>query len=59
MPLAPAVAARRWAGDRLEATGTPGRRAVFTIDNGAVTETTLSRQGGVRGALTVEVGGGK
>lgn len=54
MPVAPAAAARRWAQDRLLATGTPDRRAVFTIVDAAVTEVPLKRQGGVRGALTVE-----
>lgn len=54
MPVAPAAAARRWAEDRLAATGQSQRRAVFTIENGAVTETALARQGGVRGALTVD-----
>ena len=54
MPVAPAAGARQWARDRLTATGSPGRRAVFTIDNGAVTETALTRQGGVRGALTAD-----
>lgn len=54
MPVAPAAAARRWAQDRLLATGTPGRRAVFTIVDGAVTEVPLKREGGLRGALTVE-----
>ena len=54
MPVSPAAAARRWAGDRLRASGSSGRRAVFSIDDGAVTETTLRRQTGIRGALTVE-----
>jgi hypothetical protein len=54
MPVAPAAAARQWARDRLGSTGSSGRRAVFTIDNGAVTETLLKRQSGLRGALTVD-----
>ena len=54
MPIAPAAAARQWASDRLKSTGSSGRRAVFTIDNGAVTETPLKRQSGIRGALTVD-----
>ena len=52
MPVAPAAAARRWAQDRLQIAGTSGRRAVFTIDNGAVTSTPLKRQSGIRGVLT-------
>jgi hypothetical protein len=54
MPVAPAKAAQQWAGDRLKSTGSSGRRAVFTIDNGAVTATPLKRQSGLRGALTVD-----
>ncbi|NKB49912.1 MAG: hypothetical protein GKS02_11205 [Alphaproteobacteria bacterium] len=54
MPVAPAAAARRWAEDRLRAAGSSGRRAVFTIDNGVVTETVLKRESGFRGALTVD-----
>lgn len=54
VPVAPAKAARQWARDRLKSTGSSGRRAVFTIDNGAVTATPLKRQSGLRGALTVD-----
>jgi len=54
MPVAPAAAAHRWAHDRLRATGSTGRRAVFTIENGAVTETPLKREGGLRGTFTVD-----
>ncbi len=54
MPVTPAAVARQWADDRLRAAGSSGRRAVFTIDNAAVTETTLRRQSGIRGALTVD-----
>lgn len=54
MPVSPAAAARQWARDRLRQTGSSGRRAVFTIDDGAVTETTLQRQSGIRGVLTVD-----
>jgi len=54
MPVAPAAAARQWARDRLKLAGSSGRRAVFTIDNGAVTATPLKRQSGLRGALTVD-----
>ncbi len=52
MPVSPAAAARRWAEDRLRSTGSSSRRAVFVIENGAVTETALQRQTGIRGALT-------
>lgn len=54
MPVAPAKAVQQWARDRLKSTGSSGRRAVFTIDNGAVTATPLKRQSGLRGALTVD-----
>jgi hypothetical protein len=54
VPVPPAKAAQRWARDRLKSTGSSGRRAVFTIDNGAVTATPLKRQSGLRGALTVD-----
>ena len=54
MPVAPAAAARQWARDRLKSAGSSGRRAVFTIDNGAVTATPLKRKSGLRGAFTVD-----
>ncbi len=54
MPVAPAAAARHWARDRLKSAGSSGRRAVFTIDNGAVTATPLKRKSGLRGAFTVD-----
>jgi len=54
VPIPPAKAAQQWARDRLKSTGSSGRRAVFTIDNGAVTATPLKRQSGLRGALTVD-----
>ncbi len=54
MPVAPAAAARQWARDRLKSAGSSGRRAVFTIIDGSVTETALKRQTGLRGALTVD-----
>ena len=52
MPVAPAAAAHRWAQDRLQSVGSSGRRAVFTIENGAVTSTSLKRKTGIRGVLT-------
>lgn len=54
VPVPPARAARQWARDRLRSTGSSGRRAVFTIDNGAFTATSLKRKSGIRGALTVD-----
>ncbi len=54
MPVAPAAVARRWADDRLKSAGSSGRRAVFTIEDAAVTESRLERQTGLRGALTVD-----
>jgi hypothetical protein len=54
MPVTPAAVARQWAGDRLKTAGSSGRRAVFTIEDAAVTETTLRRQTGLRGAITVD-----
>ena len=40
--------------DRLKKAGSSGRRAVFTIENAAVTESLLQRKSGIRGALTVD-----
>ena len=54
MPVKPAAVARQWAKDRLKQAGSSGRRAVFTIENAAVTETTLQRQSGLRGAVTID-----
>lgn len=54
MPVAPAAAARRWADDRLRAAGSLGQRAVFTIEDGAVTATPLKRETGIRGVVTVD-----
>ncbi len=54
VPVSPAKAAQQWARDRLKLTGLSGRRAVFTIDNGAVTATPLKPQSGLRGAFTVD-----
>ena len=54
MPVTPAAVARQWADDRLKKAGSSGRRAVFTIENAAVTESLLQRKSGIRGALTVD-----
>lgn len=51
-PVAPAQAARNWATDRLVATASTPRRAVFTIDEAAIVETALDRTTGLRGVLT-------
>ena len=51
-PIAPEQVMRRWAADRLAATGAPGRRAVFTIRDARVIETKLARTQGIAGAFT-------
>lgn len=53
MPVSPAAAARRWAGDRVVLAGDSGR-VVFTILDAAVTETPLERTTGVRGVVTAD-----
>lgn len=54
VPVPPALAMRRWALDRLADTGNPDRRAVFTIQQAAMTEVRLKRTEGVRGVLTTD-----
>ena len=54
MPTPPAVAARRWADDRLTAVGRGGRRAVFTIEVASVVETALPRKGGLGGLFRTD-----
>ncbi len=51
-PVAPEAAMRRWARDRLAATGAPGRRARFIVKDARVIEEKLARTEGVRGAFT-------
>lgn len=51
-PTPPERAMRRWAMDRLAASGTPGRYARFVILDAKVTETNLPRTTGVAGAFT-------
>ncbi len=51
-PTPPGTAARRWAEDRLVATGGQGARAVFTITDASVIETRLEPTSGVRGVFT-------
>ena len=54
VPSPPALAMRRWAIDRLDGTGNPDRRAVFTIQQAAITETRLPRTEGLRGIVTTD-----
>lgn len=54
VPIPPALAARRWAVDRLGATNNPDRRAVFTIERASMTETRLARTKGLRGVVTTD-----
>jgi hypothetical protein len=53
-PTPPERVLRRWATDRLAASGTPGRYARFVIQDAKVIETELPRTGGVRGAFTTD-----
>ncbi|MBI3451845.1 MAG: hypothetical protein HY057_03255 [Rhodospirillales bacterium] len=54
LPVPPDRTLRRWATDRLAATGAPGRYARFIIQDAKVTETDLPRTPGVRGAFTTD-----
>ena len=54
LPTSPEQAMRRWAADRLVATGAPGRVAQFIIEDAKVTDTALPRTPGVRGAFTTD-----
>ena len=51
-PTSPGAAARRWAEDRLVATGGQGARAVFTILDASVVESKLEPTTGVKGIFT-------
>lgn len=51
-PTPPGAAARRWAEDRLIASGGQGARAVFTILDASVVESKLEPTGGVKGIFT-------
>lgn len=51
-PVAPEAAMRRWAQDRLTATGASGRRARFVVKDARVVEEKLARTQGIRGAFT-------
>lgn len=52
-PTPPADAVRRWAQDRLRATGSSGTLTVVIKDAG-ITETPLRQAGGLRGAFTTQ-----
>jgi hypothetical protein len=53
-PTPPEQTLRRWAQDRLAATGKPGRYGRFVIQDAKVTETPLPRTPGLRGAFTTD-----
>ena len=53
LPLQPALAAERWARDRLRPAGS-ARRAVFSVLDASVTSTALPAQTGLRGLFTAE-----
>lgn len=53
-PTPPERVMRRWATDRLAASGTPGRYARFVIQDASVIEVELPRTRGVRGAFTTD-----
>ena len=54
MPVVPEQAMRRWAADRLVATGTPGHTAQFIIQDAKVTDTKLPKTPGLRGVFTTD-----
>ena len=54
MPLAPALAAKSWAEDRLRKEGGSGRRAIFTILDASVVKSSLRQKNGVRGTFTID-----
>jgi len=54
MPVSPEQVMRRWAADRLVATGTPGRTAQFVIEDAKVTDTKLPATPGLRGTFTTD-----
>lgn len=51
-PVTPERMLRRWAAERLVATGYPGRRARFVIEDASVRENEIARQSGLRAAFT-------
>jgi len=54
MPVLPEKAMRRWAADRLVATGTPGHTAQFVITDAKVIDTKLAKTPGLRGVFTTD-----
>lgn len=54
VPASPEKAMRRWAADRLVATGTPGRYARFVITDAKIVDTPLPKTQGLRGAFTTD-----
>jgi hypothetical protein len=54
MPVLPEKAMRRWAADRLVATGTPGHAAEFVITDAKVIDTKLAKTPGLRGVFTTD-----
>jgi hypothetical protein len=54
LPAAPEQTLRRWARDRLVATGAAGYRGRFVITDARVTETKLAKTEGIRGAFTTD-----
>ncbi len=54
MPVLPEKAMRRWAADRLVATGTPGHTAQFVITDAKVIDSKLPKTQGLRGVFTTD-----
>lgn len=54
LPAPPEQTLRRWARDRLVATGAAGYRGRFVITDARVTETKLAKTEGIRGAFTTD-----
>jgi hypothetical protein len=54
LPVVPEQSLRRWAQDRVVATGTPGRFARFVIQEAKVTDTELPKTPGIRGSFTTD-----
>lgn len=54
MPVSPEQAMRRWAADRLVATGKPGHSAQFVITDAKVTDTKLPKTPGLQGVFTTD-----
>ena len=52
-PVPPAIAAERWAADRLQAVGASGR-AVVTIIEASVVEVSLKKSAGLKGLFTTD-----